>query len=215
MPMPIRVMLVDDHAVVRAGYRFLLDQFPEIQIVAEAGDSHDAYHAYFKHRPDVMVLDLSIPGAGGLAVIRRLLARDPDAKILIFTMHQETLYAKRALEAGAKGYIPKNADPEILPEAILKIARGQSYVVDAIAQQLVAQYASGASGETLLGCLSNREFEIFCLAARGLTTHKIAEKLHISNKTVANYITQIKRKLEVDTLAELTRLAYLHDVFDK
>ncbi len=215
MQTPIRVMLADDHAVVRAGYRFLLNQFESIQIVAEAEDSDGAYLGYFEHRPDVLVLDLSLPGAGGLAVIRRIIARDPKARILVFTMHEEALYAKRTLEAGAKGYIPKNADPEILPEAILKITKGQSYVLETIAQQLVLQYASGKSGENLLASLSNREFEIFCLAARGLTAQEIAANLHISYKTVANYITQIKRKLDINTLAELTRLAYLHKLFDQ
>lgn len=214
MQPPVRVMLADDHAVVRVGLRFLLNQCANIQIVAEAEDSDSAYLGYCQHRPDVVVLDLSIPGAGGFAVIRRLLARDPDAKILIYTMHQETLYAKRALEAGAKGYIAKNADPALLPEAILKIANSQSYVVDPIAQQLVMQYASGQSGENPLASLSQREFEIFCLAAEGRTAQEIAANLHISYKTVANYMTQIKRKLDIDTLADLARLAYLHNLFD-
>ncbi len=214
MQTPIRVMLADDHAVVRAGYRFLLNQFESIQIVAEAEDSDGAYLGYFEHRPAVLVLDLSLPGAGGLAVIRRIIARDPKARILVFTMHEEALYAKRALEAGAKGYIPKSADPEILPGAILKIAKGQTYVLETIAQQLVLQYASDKPG-TLLASLSNREFEIFCLAARGLTVQEIAANLHISYKTVANYITQIKRKLDINTLAALTRLAYVHNIFDQ
>ncbi len=211
----IRVMLADDHAVVLAGYRFLLEQFPNIKIVAEAQDTDSAYGGYFHHLPDVLVLDLSLPGAGGLAVIRRILARDPKAKILVVTMHEEALYAKRAMEAGAKGYIPKSADPEILPEAILKIARGQSYVAHAIAQQLIAQYASGKPEQDPLAALSNREFEIFCLAARGLTLKEIASRLHVSYKTVANYLTQIKHKLGASTLAELARLAYLHKVFER
>lgn len=214
MSTAIRVMLADDHAVVRAGYRFLLGQFPQIQIVAETEDTDSTYHKYFEHRPDVLILDLSLPGAGGLTVIRRILARDPEAKILVVTMHEEALYAKRALEAGAKGYIPKSTDPEILPNAILKIARGQSYVAEAIAQQLITQYTAGKQ-EGPLTALSQREFEIFCLAARGMTLKEIAANLHISYKTAANYLTQIKRKLDVDTLAELTRLAYLHKLFDQ
>lgn len=212
---PIRVMLADDHAVVLAGYRFLLEQFPNIEIVAEAQDTDSAYGGYFHHRPGVLVLDLSLPRAGGLAVIRRVLARDPKAKILVVTMHEEALYAKRALEAGAKGYIPKSADPETLPEAILTIAGGQSYVAHTVAQQLLAQYASGKPKADLLATLSNREFEIFCLAARGLTLKEIASRLHLSYKTVANYLTQIKHKLGAATLAELARLAYLHQVFER
>lgn len=212
---PIRVMLADDHAVVLAGYRFLLEQFPNIKVVAEAKDTDSAYSGYFHHLPDVLVLDLSLPGAGGLAVIRRILARDPKAKILVVTMHEEALYAKRAMEAGAKGYIPKSADPEILPEAILKVTRGQSYVAHATAQQLLAQCASGKPEQDPLATLSNREFEIFCLAAQGLTLKEIASRLHLSYKTVANYLTQIKHKLGASTLAELARLAYLHKVFER
>ena len=210
--MTVRVMLADDHAVVRAGYRFLLDQIGNIQIVGEAEDSDSAYHQYFTHSPDVLVLDLSLPGAGGLAVNRRILARDSNARILVFTMHEEVLYAKRALEAGAKGYISKNSDPEILPQAIERIAKGESYILESIAQQLVLQYATGEGGKHPMLVLTNREFEVFCLATQGLTIHEIAENLHISQKTTANYITHIKRKLGVNTVAELVRLAYLYEV---
>lgn len=210
--MTIRVMLADDHAVVRAGYRFLLEQADTIEIVAEADDSNSAYREYFIHQPDVLVLDLSLPGAGGLTIIRRITARDKNARILVFTMHEEVLYAQRALEAGAKGYISKNCDPAILPEAIEKIAKGQSYVLEAIAQQLVRHYARGDGGKNPMQVLTQREFEVFCLAIRGQTIHGIAANLHISQKTAANYITQIKKKLEVNTVAELVRLAYMYEV---
>ncbi len=210
--MTIRVMLADDHAVVRAGYRFLLEQVDNIQIIAEAADSDSAYREYFAHQPDVLVLDLSLPGAGGLAIIRRIAARDKNARILVFTMHEEVLYAQRALEAGAKGYISKNSDPTILPEAIEKIAKGQSYVLETIAQQLVLHYTRGEDGKNPMLVLTQREFEVFCLAIRGQTIHDIADNLHISQKTAANYMTQIKKKLEVNTVAELVRLAYLYEV---
>ncbi len=211
--MPIRVMLADDHAVVRAGHRFLLDQESDIIIVAEADDSDSAYHQYLAHTPDVLVLDLSLPGAGGLAVIRRIVTRDPEAKILVFTMHEEVLYAKRALEAGARGYLTKDADPDLLPEAIRQVARGKNYVADAIARQLVAQYTQG--DDNPLAVLTQREFEIFCLAAEGLSVQEIAANLHISYKTAANYMTRIKQKLDLNTLGELVRLAYLHGVVGK
>ncbi len=206
--MPIRVMLADDHAVVRAGYRFLLDQDDDFSIAAETADSDSTYHGFFAHQPDVLVLDLSLPGSGGLTVIRRIITRQPEAKILVFTMHEEVLYAKRALEAGAKGYISKNSDPEILPDAIRRIAQGGSYIIEPIAQQLVMQYTTGEGVENPMLVLTNREFEVFGLATRGLTIHEIAATLHLSQKTVANYITGIKRKLGVNTVAELVRLAY-------
>ncbi|BCX89248.1 two-component system, NarL family, invasion response regulator UvrY [Methylomarinovum tepidoasis] len=213
--MTIRVMLADDHPVVRAGHRFLLEQSDDIRIVAEAEDSDRTYHGYINHCPDVLVLDLSMPGAGGLTVLRRIISHDPEANILIYTMHEETLYARRALEAGAKGYVSKSTEPEILPEAIRTIARGEHYIAATIAQKLAWQYANGEEQEGKLSCLTNREFEIFCLAARGLSVQEIAERLYISYKTAANYMTQIKRKLEVSTLGELVRLAYLHDLADK
>lgn len=210
--MAINVMLADDHAVVRAGHRFLLGQIGDIRIVAEAEDSDQAYHGYFRYRPDVLVLDLSLPGTGGMAVIRRILARDPEAKILVFTMHEEILYAKRALAAGAKGYLCKNADLELLPRALTEIASGQLFVWDKIARQLDWQADGKADPENPLTVLTNREFEIFCLAARGLGPQEIADSLYISYKTTANYLTQIKRKLKVGSLSELVRLAYLHNV---
>ncbi|GAB6067435.1 response regulator transcription factor [Methylothermus subterraneus] len=209
----ISILLADDHAVVRAGYRFLLSQFPRFRIVAESADSDGTYHKYFQYHPQVLILDLALPGSGGLSVLRRILGRDPKAKVLVVTMHEEALYAKRALEAGAKGYLPKSADPDLLPKAIEKVARGQTYVAEPIAQALLAQYASGHP-EGMLARLSPREFEIFCLAARGLTLKQIATNLHISYKTAANYLTQIKHKLNVATLAELTHLAYVHKLFD-
>ncbi len=212
--MTIRVMLADDHAVVRAGHRFLLEQTDDIRIVAEAEDSDRTYHGYFNHHPDVLVLDLSMPGAGGLTVLRRIVSRDPEANILVYTMHEETLYAKRALEAGARGHISKSANPEILPEAIRTVAQGQPYIDDAIARQLAWQSAHGDDQSGPFTQLTNREFEIFCLAAQGLSTQEIAGRLHISTKTVANYLTQIKRKLDAATTGELVRLAYLHGLID-
>ncbi len=208
--MTIRVMLADDHAVVRAGHRFLLEQSGDFHIVAEAEDSDAAYHGYFNHHPDVLLLDLAMPGAGGLTVLRRIVSRDPEANVLIYTMHEEVLYAKRALEAGARGYISKSADPGILPVAIRTVAQGQRYIADAIARQLAWQSTHGDDQSGPFTRLTNREFEIFCLAAQGLGTQEIAGRLHISTKTAANYMTQIKRKLNINTLGELVRLAYLH-----
>ncbi|BCX82498.1 two-component system, NarL family, invasion response regulator UvrY [Methylomarinovum caldicuralii] len=213
--MTIRVMLADDHPVVRAGHRFLLEQSDDICIVAEAEDSDRTYHSYFDHRPDVLVLDLSMPGAGGLTVLRRIVNHDPEANILVYTMHEETLYARRALEAGAKGYISKSTEPEILPEAIRTIARREHYIAATIAQQLAWQYANGEEQEGTLTCLTNREFEIFCLAAKGLSVREISDHLYISHKTAANHMTQIKRKLEVSTMGELVRLAYMQDLASK
>jgi DNA-binding NarL/FixJ family response regulator len=201
---PIRVMLADDHALVRAGYRLLLSQFPSLAIVAEAEDTDSTYHQYCACKPDVLLLDLALPGGGGLSVLRRITLRDPQAKVLVVSMYEETLYAQRALEVGAKGYLPKSADPKLLPEAIVQVARGHLYLTDAMRLAL----SMPSCGE--LTRLSPREFEIFYLAAQGLPLKEISARLHISYKTAANHLTRIKHKLGAATTAELARLAYAH-----
>ncbi len=209
MTSPIRIMLADDHPVVRAGYRFLLSQFPHFEIAAEAEDTDSTYYKYCAFKPDVLLLDLALPGGGGLSALRRITLRDSQAKVLVVSMYEETLYAKRALETGAKGYLPKSADPKLLPQAIVQVAHGRLYLPEAMRLELTAPSSCGE-----LARLSPREFEIFCLAAKGLTLKEISACLHISYKTAANYLTQIKHKLGAFTLAELTRLAYLHKVLE-
>jgi two-component system invasion response regulator UvrY len=202
----IRVLLVDDHAVVRAGFRLLLASVDSIEVVAEASRCEEACKLYEDWRPDVAVMDLSMPGIGGLEGIRRITARDPGAKILVFSIHDEKVYVDRALAAGAKGYITKNSAPEMLITAVQAIAGGETYVEAGL-------NASGAfpSGQkdhrALLATLSPKEFDVFRLLAKGLTTHEAANELCLGVKTVANYSTQIKAKLKVSTAAELARLA--------
>jgi DNA-binding NarL/FixJ family response regulator len=206
----ISVMLVDDHAVVRAGYRLLLSQTPDIQVICEAERGEEACQLYPMHRPQVVVMDLSLPGIGGLASVRRLIVRDPAAKILMFSIHDEAAYVIRALEAGAKGYITKSCAPEILVEAVERIARGERYLEREIAQKLAMQTASKTGGAGVLNGLSAREFDVFCLLARGYTTREVADELRLGYKTVANYTTLIKAKLNVSTTAEMARLAFQH-----
>lgn len=204
----INVMLVDDHAVVRAGYRLLLAQSGPIAVIAEAERGEEACHSYMEVKPDVIVMDLSLPGIGGLASIRRICIRDPRAKILVFSIHDELIYVTRALEAGAKGYITKSSAPEILVDAVHKIAAGETYIEPEIAQRLAGQNLADRTPVGSLNALSAREFDIFCLLAHGYTAREIAEELCLGYKTVANYSTSIKNKLEVSTGAELARLAY-------
>lgn len=203
----ITVLLVDDHAVVRAGYRLLLSQSQRIAVVSEAERGEEACQYYAEHRPDVVVMDLSMPGIGGLAAIRRICARDPQARILAFSIHDEPVYAERALESGATGYISKSCAPEILVEAVLAVARNEHYIEQEIAQSLAINKVSGRDAAANLQTLSAREFDVFCLLAQGRTPREIAEELHLSYKTTANYSTLIKGKLGVNTSAELARLA--------
>ncbi len=204
----IRLLLVDDHAVVRAGYRMLLQGYNEIEIVAEADNGEMACKYYTELKPDLVVMDLSLPGMSGLEAVRRILSRNPEAKIMIFSMHAESVFVEQALQAGALGYITKNSAPGVLIQAVRKIVAGGTCVSDDIAQQLVFQKVRG--GDSSLSCLSAREFDIFCLLAEGLNSAEIAARLSLSQKTVANYNTQIKNKLKVNNLADLTRLAIRH-----
>lgn len=206
----IRVLLVDDHAVVRAGYRMLLKNSEDIEVVAEADSGERACKAFAELRPDVVVMDLSMPGIGGLEAIRRIIARDVNAKILVFSMHEDTVFVEQALQAGAQGYLTKSSAPEILVEAIKELASGKQHIDSEIAKRLAVQKSRGK--DSPFSGLSTREFEIFCLLAEGLNTSEIAKRLSLSYKTVANYSTQIKSKLKVSTIAELARLAIRHNI---
>ena len=206
----IRVLLVDDHAVVRAGYRMLLKNSEDIEVVAEADSGERACKAFADLQPDVVVMDLTMPGIGGLEAIRRIIAREANAKILVFSMHEDTVFVEQALQAGARGYLTKSSAPEILVEAIKELAAGKSHIDSEIVQRLAVQKSRGK--DSPFSGLSTREFEIFCLLAEGLNTSEIAKRLSLSYKTVANYSTQIKSKLNVSTIAELARLAIRHNI---
>jgi two-component system, NarL family, invasion response regulator UvrY len=202
----INVLLVDDHAVVRAGFRMLLASTATIEIVAEADRGETACQLYLEKQPDVVVLDLSMPGIGGLEAIRRICNRDPLAKILVFSVHDESVYVSRAMEAGAKGYITKNSASEILVDAIQKIAAGDIYIEPGL-EKTSRIHHNELDYKNLINTLTPKEFDIFCLLAKGLTTHKIAGELCLGYKTVANYGTQIKSKFHAETVAELAHIA--------
>jgi len=203
----IRVLLVDDHAVVRAGYKTYLSLCENITQIFEADRGEIACQIYNQHHPDVVVMDLSMPGIGGYESIRRLINRDPHCKILVFSIHHELVYVTRALKAGAKGYITKNSPPETLITAVTRIAQGGSFVDPELAQQLALSMASEQDDSEKIKTLSPREFDVFCLLANGYTARKAAEKLCLSYKTVCNHGTTIKEKLGVQTMAEFTLLA--------
>lgn len=210
----IKVILVDDHAVVRAGFRLLLSTEDNIEVIAEAERGEQACQLYLEQQPDVMVLDLSMPGIGGLESIRRICSRDSNARILVFSVHDEMVYIDRAMSAGAKGYITKNSAPGILVEAIQKIAEGGIYIEQGLMENMPAQN-SKAEYQTIIDTLSAREFDVFLLLAKGLTAHKIADELCLGYKTVANYGTQIRNKLKVSSVAELAHIAMVLGVMKK
>ena len=201
----ITVMLVDDHAVVRAGYKFLLENVQDMVVVAEAISGEDAVASFAEHMPDVLVMDLNMPGIGGIEAIRRLLVLHPAAKILVFSMHENSTFVEHALQAGVAGYISKNSSPEVLVTAIRKLAAGEVYIDAELAQSLVVQKFKDKG--SLLESLSTRELQILCMFAEARSVDAIAEALSLSSKTIANYLTQIKEKLQVSTGPELVRLA--------
>lgn len=202
----IKIILVDDHAVVRAGFKMLLTTVGTIDVIGEAARGEQAIQLYQELQPDMVVMDLSMPGIGGLESIRRIVQRDPEALILVFSVYHEQVYINRALAAGAKGYITKNSAPEILAEAITAIMQGDEYIESGLMKGGDAQ-SQPCDFQAVISEFSPREFDVFSLLAKGLTVHKIADQLCLGHKTVANYATQIKKKLHVSTTAELAHIA--------
>jgi len=202
---PIRVMLVDDHAVVRAGVRRLLEQDERFSVVAEAETGERAYQIFGEHLPDITVLDLSMPGIGGMETIKRILARYPSAKILVLSMHENAAFASQALKAGAKGYLAKSGLAEELSNAIQWVMTGQTYLGTEISHKIALQMHE-SHGDPMQ-VLSAREFEIFRMLVDGVELGTIATTLNISLKTVANYQTGIKQKLGVSSPVEMVRMA--------
>ncbi|CAM8370349.1 CitB Response regulator containing a CheY-like receiver domain and an HTH DNA-binding domain [Candidatus Methylopumilus planktonicus] len=199
------IVLVDDHAVVRAGVRRLLEQEPLFEVIGEAESGEKAYQTFGELKPDVMVMDLSMPGMGGLEAIRRILMRYEKAKILVLSMHEDLSFANQALKLGAKGYLTKNTLADDLVKSIETVTQGDVFLSDEIAKKMAMQSISG--NQDPVHELSAREFEIFRLLAEGLDIDAIASTLNISSKTVSNYQTMIKQKLDINTPIELIRYA--------
>ena len=206
----IKTLLVDDHEVVRAGYRRLLESTGKIEVVAEAADGEDAYRLYVKHQPTVVVMDLSMPGIGGLDASRRILTRDVSARILVFSVHENEIYLNRALDLGILGYISKRSASRVMVDAVRHVAKGELYIGQEMTSFLVKRTASTDS--QLIAGLSPREFEVFRLRAEGKSVNEIAEMLNVSPKTIGHHNTSVKQKLGLANSAELTRLAIRMDL---
>ena len=201
----IRVLLVDDHEVVRAGYRRLFESTDDIQVVAEATDGESAYQLYPECNPTVVVMDLTMPGTGGLDASRRILARDQNARILVFSVHENEVFLSRAMDLGILGYISKRNASRVMIEAVRCVARGEVFIGQEMMPHLL-QRKQSEDGERIAG-LSPREFEVFRLRADGKSVNEIAELLNVSPKTVGHHYTSVKQKLGAANAAELTRLA--------
>ncbi len=206
----IRVLLADDHPVVRSGYLRLLDQAGGIHVAAQAGDADAAYAAFVAQAPDVLVTDLSMPAGGGLELMRRVLLRDSQARVLVFSMHDSPVLVRRALEAGARGFLSKASAPEYLVDAVRAVFAGRRYLGPDLPKTLLQRDPSDEAER--LAALSAREFEIFRLLAQGHSSSACAQALKLSPKTIANHQTLIKEKLGVATSAALVHLAIRHQV---
>jgi two-component system, NarL family, invasion response regulator UvrY len=207
----IRVLLADDHAVVRTGFRLLLQSHAEVSVVAEADSGEAACQLYAELSPDVVVLDIAMPGMGGLEALRRIRARNNQARILTLSAHDDPMHARRSLQEGALGFLSKRSAPEALLEAINCVAAGRRYLDAAMAQKLAL---SEFDGKSPVERLSEREFEVFVRLAGGATVQRIAQDLKLSASTVGTHLYNIKQKLGVDNQSELTLIAIRHGLIE-
>lgn len=200
----INVLLADDHPIVRDGYRRLLESTPDIRVEAEVSSGEEACTGYLALRPDVLIIDLSLPGISGIEAIRRIRQHEPDARILVFSMHDSPVMVTRALEAGAAGYLTKSSAAAEMIDAVREVARGRPFLGGGLVQDFVA---TKMNADDPLKGLTPREFQVFSRLAQGQVVNEIAEVLCISPKTVGVHQTNIMKKLNLRNASELTRLA--------
>lgn len=205
MSTPLRIMLVDDHAVVRMGFRLLLDTTSDLRVVAECGSGEEALRCFAEIEPDVVVLDLSMEGIGGLEALSRLIAKWPAARVLVLSAHEDTSYPRRALAAGALGYLTKRSAADALIDAIRQVAARRLFLEAALAREIGIERVSQPANP--LEALTAREFEVFVMLAKGKSVAEIAEVLFLSPRTVGTHLYNIKQKLGAGNAAELTLIA--------
>jgi DNA-binding NarL/FixJ family response regulator len=210
----IKVLLADDHSIVRAGLRRIVEESGDMVVVAEAADGREAIRQVEESRPDVAVIDISMPGLDGLEVISRLHSRDPNLPVLVLTMHEEGQYVVRAVEAGAMGYVTKQSAPEQLVTAIRKVLAGSRYLTDEAAEALALRIAKGGKEQSLLDSLSMREMQVLRRLAMGNTNREIAEAYGISVKTVDTYRSRLLKKLDLRNNADLSRFAIQNNLVE-
>ena len=209
--MSARIYIVDDHPVVRLGYASLIDAEAGLDVCGQASSAEEALQQIQEAAPDLVIADLSLGGLSGLELLKRLHARSPELLLLVVSMHDETLYAERALSAGARGYVMKGEVSDVIITAIRRVLDDGVYLSAAMSDKVLRQYAghSDHGAQSPIERLADRELETFEYLGRGLTTREVAEAMHISPKTVDTYRSRIKEKLALDTTAELSRRAAL------
>lgn len=212
MSTPTKILLVDDHAVVREGYRSLLEKQPRLRVVGEAADGAEAYRLYKELSPDLVIMDLAMPGFGGIEAVRRIRQWDRTARILVFTMHQSPAYAIQAIRAGAKGYVTKSSPPSALLGAVADVLKDRLALSADINRDLALDQLSGEP--RAVDVLTPREFEVLQMLLAEKSTDEIAEILHVSPKTITNTRFIIRSKLDVRSEIELVRLALRQGLLD-
>jgi two-component system, NarL family, invasion response regulator UvrY len=204
-----RVLITDDHAIVRRGLKQILTDGPGGFVFGEASSAEEVYERVRKEKWDVVILDLSLPDASGLDVLKRLKAEHPRLPVLVLSMHPEDPYALRVLRAGASGYMTKESAPDQLVAAVKKVIAGGKYVSDTLAERLALELESGTKGP-LHKALSDQEFQVFCRLAAGKSVGQIADQMSLSVKTVSTYRTRVLEKMNMNSNADLTRYALEH-----
>ncbi|MEY3910066.1 MAG: hypothetical protein RIT47_761 [Pseudomonadota bacterium] len=201
----IKILLVDDHAVVRMGFKMLIEAEADIKVIGEAESGEVAVKLFQELKPDIIIMDITMPGIGGLEAIDRILAKDKNTKILVLSAHEDSVHPKRVLNAGAMGYLTKRSAAEELIKAIKSIHQGKRYLEPNIAQQMAITQLSGETNPVEI--LSDREFEVFMALAKGKSTNEIADTLCLSPRTVGTHLYNIKQKLNANNSAEIALIA--------
>ena len=201
----IKILLVDDHAVVRMGFKMLIEAEADIKVIGEAESGEVAVKLFQELKPDIIIMDITMPGIGGLEAIDRILAKDKNTKILVLSAHEDSVHPKRVLNAGAMGYLTKRSAAEELIKAIKSIYQGKRYLEPNIAQQMAITQLSGETNP--IEILSDREFEVFMALAKGKSTNEIADTLCLSPRTVGTHLYNIKQKLNANNSAEIALIA--------
>lgn len=204
---PTRILLVDDHALVRAGIRALIEGKPGIEVIAESGDGDEALRMIGELRPDLVLLDITMPTINGFEVLEQITKQYPQTRVIILTVHEGTEYAMRALRAGAAGYLPKSAATIELEDAITAVSHGGTYLSHEISQKTLFEYAQARTPQDLLASLTTRQREILKLIAEGQSTKEIAGNLNISVKTVESHRAKLAENLGIHDVAGLVRFA--------
>ena len=202
-----KVFVVDDHPIVRAGLAQLINREPDLEVCGDAEEMHAAMQTIESLKPDILIVDISLAGPDGLELLKTIRSRDPSLPVLILSMHDESIYAERALRAGANGYIMKQEATDRVLIALRRILNREIYVSDRVASKMLRQYVGAAGDRSPLDGLSDRELEVLRLIGEGQTTRQIAEQLHLSVKTVESYQSHLKEKLGLKNSRELFQYA--------